>query len=181
MADPCIYIRIDGKDVSFLAIYIDDCMVFTLEHLVSHIKKILHDSFKMTNLREASLILSLEVLHNCTSRSICLHQTGKIQEILHDFTHKNAKPIGTLMEPSLSTPQAQENYRQGHHHSIPFSHGASQLPGPCLKTQHHIHHQHAQPASERLQEESLDSSQASPSLFMQNKGSGYSVQPTSTT
>jgi len=30
-----------------------------------------------------------------------LHQTGKIQEILHDFGCTNVKPIGTPIEPRL--------------------------------------------------------------------------------
>ncbi len=83
-------------------------MIFAPDHLIGLIKQILNNGFKMTNLSEASSILSLEILHNCNNGAIHLHQAGKVQEILLDFAHKNAKLIGTPMEPGLQLPKLEK-------------------------------------------------------------------------
>jgi len=91
----------------------------------------------MKDLGEASLVLSLEIIHDRARGVLFLRQAGKIQEILHNFGCTNVKPIGTSIEPRL-----QLNKLDGTENkflNLPYHSAMTELPCPLLQTRYCLH------------------------------------------
>ncbi|ELR21400.1 GagPol, putative [Acanthamoeba castellanii str. Neff] len=80
--DPCIYVRVHDNKTSFVAIYIDDCMIISPNDQIEDIKALLHQGFQMKDLGEAKSVLGLEVLRDQGLGAIYLRQAGKIHELV---------------------------------------------------------------------------------------------------
>jgi hypothetical protein len=100
--DPCVYIHHVGGAITFISLYIDNCTIITSKSLLQATKDVLMAKFNMTNLSEASSILSIKVLHDHKHGSLSLHQVGHINAILVCYGLVDCKPQYTLMTAGLS-------------------------------------------------------------------------------
>jgi hypothetical protein len=63
--DTCIYIKKQGEQRVFIAIYVDDCMIITPHDLLQMTKNMLSSGkFKVKDLGDAKSLLGYEILHN---------------------------------------------------------------------------------------------------------------------
>jgi hypothetical protein len=98
-ADLCIYIlkTVHSQPLTIVSVYIDDCLIIGLRMNVDRIKQQLAGKILIKDLRPASSILSVEVLHDCHTHTLQLHQQGHIKGILKKFGMHDSKPVATLM------------------------------------------------------------------------------------
>jgi hypothetical protein len=101
-ADPCVYIHHVGRAITFISLYINNCMIIASESLLQATKDVLMAKFDMTNLSEASSVLSIKVLHNHKHSSLSLCQVRHINAILACYGLVDCKPQYTLMTAGLS-------------------------------------------------------------------------------
>ena len=100
----------------FIAIYFDDLLIMSkvktdLDTLQDELKA----RFKMTDLRDVSYYLGMQVDINSDKSEITLHQTTYLKRILEQFHMQDCKPIFMPMVPGIgnlllpSEEQADEN------------------------------------------------------------------------
>lgn len=98
--DPCIYFKIvDDKNILFVAIYVDDLLIFT-NNLESkkNIKEELNNKFKMKDLGDVSYCIGVHVERDRQNGIIYLDQKKYILEILNKFGMSDCKPVKTPMD-----------------------------------------------------------------------------------
>lgn len=99
--DPCIFFQIDGKNMIFIAIYVDDVLFFTNSHEMKlNSQCILTSNFKMKDLGEAEYCVGLHITRNKSEGIIYLDQQKYIGEILDKFNMLNCKSVDTPSDPN---------------------------------------------------------------------------------
>lgn len=98
--DPCIYFKIvDEKDMLFVAIYVDDLMIFTNQQKsADYFKNELSKRFKMKDLGEICYCLGMHVERDRTKGKIYLDQRKYILEVLNKFGLSDCKPVNTPLD-----------------------------------------------------------------------------------
>lgn len=93
-ADSCVFIRRNGSDVTFLAIFVDDGLVFsTNESCIQPVIKYLQTHFEMTT-SEADYFLGLEI-NRMSDGSIHLGQSTCTKKLLCKFGFESANAVST--------------------------------------------------------------------------------------
>ncbi|XP_062544965.1 uncharacterized protein LOC134211764 isoform X1 [Armigeres subalbatus] len=112
--DSCLYYRIDGKQTLFVAIYVDDVIIFSSdEELTKEIKAKLNKTFRMKDLGKASSCLGIRI--NREKSAVALDQEAYIESILARFNMQSCKSVSTPMNPSVKltktmTPQSADDF-----------------------------------------------------------------------
>lgn len=95
--DPCVYFN--ENSTLFLAIYVDDILIFWQDENVLHeLKKKLSQSFKMKDLGEAQGCIGMKITQKADG--IELDQIKYINDIIVRFQMQNAKPISMPSDPN---------------------------------------------------------------------------------
>lgn len=82
--DPCLYYLIDGNRILFVAIYVDDVIIFSNdEALTNDIKAKLSDAFRMKDLEKASNCLGIRITRE--KNAVALDQEAYIESVLARF------------------------------------------------------------------------------------------------
>ena len=90
--EPCVYKRIQGRNVIFLVLYVDDILLIENDkHVLSDVKSWLHKQFDMKDLGEANYILGIKVLRDRKNKLLALSQASYIDKILAKFNMENSK------------------------------------------------------------------------------------------
>lgn len=98
--DPCLYYLIDGNRILFVAIYVDDVIIFSNdEALTNDIKAKLSDAFRMKDLGKASNCLGIRITRE--KNAVALDQEAYIESVLARFNMENSKPVSTPMNPGV--------------------------------------------------------------------------------
>ena len=85
--EPCVYKKIDGNDVSFLVLYVDDILLIGNDvGTMSSIKVWLSSQFSMKDMGEASYILGIKLLRDRKQRMLGLSQAAYIDKMLVKFS-----------------------------------------------------------------------------------------------
>ncbi len=92
-ADPCVYVRKQGGNISVVSIYVDNCLIIGRHLHVNEIKVSLAKKFKIKDLGPVNLILGIEVLHDCGKGTTCLCQSSHIDSLLAKFNMVDVKPV----------------------------------------------------------------------------------------
>jgi hypothetical protein len=96
--DPNLYFFVKNDLYTILLLYVDDIILTGDDDAtISHIKRTMMDSFKMTDLGDARYYLGIEL--DYTEDGIYFHQKGYIEKLLDRFGMINCSPLLVPMNP----------------------------------------------------------------------------------
>ncbi|XP_073811779.1 uncharacterized protein [Musca autumnalis] len=94
--DPCIYYNISGPKIFFIAVYVDDILIFSNnDAFKDKVKSELQRSFSMKDLGAAKNCVGLHITRNRDKGEIYVDQTIHVNEFLRRFNMAECKPIST--------------------------------------------------------------------------------------
>lgn len=98
--EPCVYFRYERKQLTIIALYVDDILLFSPSNQIKkEIKERLMREFEMKDLGKVHEFLGMRV---CTENDvITLDQTVYIKSVLKRFQMEDCKPVSTPMEVGL--------------------------------------------------------------------------------
>jgi uncharacterized protein YuzE len=98
--DPCIYVRWDGDECSFITVWVDDLMLFaSSEKMMRHMKDSIESEWEVTDLGEPSKIVGIEITQ--TPDRLCISQTKYIESLLKKEGMDNANAVGMPLDPNV--------------------------------------------------------------------------------
>lgn len=94
--DPCVYAQRNGKFLVYVAVYVDDLLIFSNNvSMKNKLKNSLSYHFKMKDLGEAKSCIGIHITRNRQDGKIYLDQTKYIDCILDKFGMNECNPIKT--------------------------------------------------------------------------------------
>lgn len=97
--DQCVYHYIDGEKILYVAIYVDDVLVFCNDlDTINELKLDLAKNFKMKDLGEAFSVLGVRITRDYQKGTIKIDQTKYIEEILNRFSMSDCKAVSTPID-----------------------------------------------------------------------------------
>lgn len=98
-ADQCIYYLIAGDKMLFVAIYVDDVLIFTNDDQIENrLKEELCGNFRMKDLGDASSVLGIRISRDRRAGTIAIDQTQYIANVLKRFGMDGANPVVTPLD-----------------------------------------------------------------------------------
>ncbi|GJQ68570.1 hypothetical protein Trydic_g17127 [Trypoxylus dichotomus] len=98
-ADPCLYWSNRNRNITLIAIYVDDILIFSKDtKTVEGIVRTMSNEFELKNLGEAQYCLGIEF--NIKDEEISILQKGYIQDVLERFGVTDCKPISIPFNPN---------------------------------------------------------------------------------
>lgn len=99
--DPCVYVSLVGQKRTYLAIYVDDFMIFSNDvNMQNFLKSELHRRFKMNDIGESKYCVGLRITRDRKNGQLFLDQERHILDLLLKFNMADCKPISTPMDPN---------------------------------------------------------------------------------
>lgn len=99
--DPCVYHEIDGKIMLFVAVYVDDLLIFTNDdHVKCNLKKFLKSNFMMKDIGAATSCVGMQIVQSKNHDRIEIHQSNYIRDILVKYNMADCNPISTPVDPN---------------------------------------------------------------------------------
>ena len=78
-ADPCIFVRSEGTDLTIISVYVDDLVIITkTPEMMRIIKDSLATRFKMKDLGKLHYCLGITVEYDEEKKCLWMHQRGSI-------------------------------------------------------------------------------------------------------
>ena len=101
-ADSSILVRRTHKTVTIISVYVNNLLIAsqTLQE-VSCMKAVLNGAFKMSDLKEARVIVSFRVIRNWNKHTLTLNQASYIEEVLQEEEMQNCSPVEVPMKLKL--------------------------------------------------------------------------------
>lgn len=99
-SDPCIYIRINGSDLTLIGIHVDDMVIVSSAESFNNLRKALQATFDITDLGIASLFVGIQIDRD-ERGSITLNQSRYIDTILERFKMLECNPAHTPLDPNV--------------------------------------------------------------------------------
>jgi Reverse transcriptase (RNA-dependent DNA polymerase)/gag-polypeptide of LTR copia-type/Integrase core domain/GAG-pre-integrase domain len=98
-ADPCVFRRKQNGVLTYLALFVDDCLIFSdnLDGLKAF-KLELASKFKMKDLGEAKLFLGLQLERDRAKKILRIHQRLYTESMVERLQLHESKPVQTPME-----------------------------------------------------------------------------------
>lgn len=101
LVDPCVYFDITLPKMTFVAVFIDDLLIFTNDQQKKlFLKKKLSERFKMTDLGESNFCVGLRLTRDRAKGTIFLDQKRHIADLLLKFNMVDCNPVDTPMDPN---------------------------------------------------------------------------------
>lgn len=98
-SDTCLYIKGEGENKVYLGVYVDDLLIATGNmDALAYTKKVLTETYHMTDVGLAKKFLGIEVEHQ-PDGSIKLHQNAYVRKILETYEMANCKAASTPFVP----------------------------------------------------------------------------------
>lgn len=105
--DPCIYFNIKNQSRLYVAVYVDDLLIFTNNiNEKNRLKTELSKQFKMKDLGEAHSCVGLRITRDRNNGKIYLDQQQYTEEILTRFNMFDCKPVATPADPNQKLTKA---------------------------------------------------------------------------
>ena len=90
--EPCVYKKISGRAIIFLALYVDDILLIGNDiPTLQSVKSWLGKCFSMKDLGEATYILRIKIYRDRSKRLIGLSQSSYIDKVLKWFSMQDSK------------------------------------------------------------------------------------------
>lgn len=126
--DPCIYFKLVGNDMIFIAIYVDDVLYFTNSNAFkADLHHILTSKFRMKDMGEAECCVGLHITRDKSSGTIFLDQRKYIGEILEKFNMSNCKYIDTPSDPNQRLKKGESGDPDFNSETIPYRQAVGSL------------------------------------------------------
>src|SRR5438270_6684802 len=96
--DHCVYLKQSKSGFLILTLYVDDILMASNDkRLVSETKAWLSSQFDMKDMGDATYVLGVKILRDCSRGTLGLSQEMYIRKVLKHFNMAKAKPIDTLV------------------------------------------------------------------------------------
>lgn len=97
--DQCIYYCINGNKILYVAIYVDDVLIFTNDDVLGNKLKItLSDNFRMKDMGEASSVLGIRIIRDKSNGSIAIDQSQYLADVLNRFGMSDCNAVSTPLD-----------------------------------------------------------------------------------
>lgn len=97
--DQCLYFLMDDKKMIFVAVYVDDVLIFSNnETMTKQLKDELCRNFQMKDLGNASSILGIRITRDRAAGTIAIDQSQYINNVLDRFEMSNCNAVVTPMD-----------------------------------------------------------------------------------
>ena len=101
-ADPCVFIRVEGKSVTVIAVYVDDLILITaMSEDMTKLKKSLESRFKMKDMGEFHYCLGISAIQDKEKGCLWIHQKQYISRMLEKYSLMDANPVTTPADPNV--------------------------------------------------------------------------------
>lgn len=115
--ESCVYTRTLGANIIFLAVYVDDILIFyNNAEEMKKVKQNLMSKFEMKDLGKAQLFLGMRIVQG--RGFIKIDQAEYIEKLLHKFGMDNCKTASTPAVPGLQFSKPDPSYKPDE--SIPY-------------------------------------------------------------
>ena len=95
-ADPCVFVRVIGDNLTIVAVYVDDLILVTVNQAeMDELKEALACRFKMKDMGELHYCLGISVVQDKKNGCLGIHQKQYIQKMLEKFKMVDAKTVTT--------------------------------------------------------------------------------------
>lgn len=94
--EPCVYVRRAGKDLTIIALYVDDFYIFS-NCSIDILLKILQKEFSVKHLGSLQNCLGMKVTRDRQKGILTLDQSNYLKRILIRFGMSECKPVATPM------------------------------------------------------------------------------------
>lgn len=99
LVDPCVYFDINLPKMTFVAVFIDDLLIFSNDNVKkTFLKAKLRERFKMTDLGEAKFCVGLRINRDRQKGIIFIDQKRHIADLLLKFNMVDCNPVTTPMD-----------------------------------------------------------------------------------
>lgn len=99
--DPCVYFMINGQKRTYVAVYVDDSMLFSNDDPIKRLVKTqLARRFQMKDLGEAQFCIGIRISRDRQNGIIYLDQKRHILDLLAKFNMKDCNPVATPADPN---------------------------------------------------------------------------------
>lgn len=99
--DTCIYFRVVRDDILFVAVYVDDLIIFSSNQKTKNsLKAHLQSTFEMTDGGEAKFVLGMHIERDRRAGTISIDQHKYIGEVLQRFNMADCNPVSTPVDVS---------------------------------------------------------------------------------
>lgn len=96
LVDPCVYFRVDGNKRTYLALFVDDFIIFSNDlEMKTNLKSQLKNRFLMNDLGEAKFCVGIRITRDRQHGIIYLDQERHILDLLAKFGMADSKPVST--------------------------------------------------------------------------------------
>lgn len=101
-SDHCVYVKRDGEDMIFVALYLDDLILASsTSKMLQETKQALSKRFEMTDMGQLKYFLGIEIEQDLILGTLTMRQTKFACEILTKFNMENSKPVRTPQDLGL--------------------------------------------------------------------------------
>ncbi|GJX51106.1 putative retrotransposon protein [Tanacetum coccineum] len=106
--EPCVYLKANGSNVTFLILYVDDILIMGNNiPMLQDVKSYLGRCFAMKDLGEAAYILGIKIYRDRSRRLIGLCRSAYIEKILKRYHMENSKRGSIPMQEKLRLSKSQ--------------------------------------------------------------------------
>nr|GEX91477.1 retrotransposon protein, putative, Ty1-copia subclass [Tanacetum cinerariifolium] len=106
--EPCVYIKANGSNITFLILYVDDILIIGNSiPMPQSVKTYLGKCFAMKDLGEAAYIFRIKIYRDRSKRLIGLCQSAYIEKILKRYCMENSKRGSIPMQEKLKLSKSQ--------------------------------------------------------------------------
>jgi hypothetical protein len=90
--EPCLYMKVSGRKVVYLVLYVDDILLIGNDiPMLTSVKEWLAKHFQMKDLGQAERILGIRIYRDRSKRILALSQESYIDKVLERFSMENSK------------------------------------------------------------------------------------------
>nr|GEU50352.1 retrotransposon protein, putative, Ty1-copia subclass [Tanacetum cinerariifolium] len=106
--EPCVYLKADGSNITFLILYIDDILIMrNIIPMLQSVKTYLGKCFAMKDPGEVAYIFGIKIYRDRSRRLIGLCQSAYIEKILKRYCMENSKRGSIPMQEKIKLSKSQ--------------------------------------------------------------------------
>uniref|UniRef100_H3GB73 Reverse transcriptase Ty1/copia-type domain-containing protein n=1 Tax=Phytophthora ramorum TaxID=164328 RepID=H3GB73_PHYRM len=106
-SDHCIYLKRDGQDMIFVALYINDfVLASSSDKILLDTKQALSKRFEMTDMGQLKYFLGMEIEQDVVTGKMSMRQTKFAKDIMQKFSMDKSNPVKTPQDPGLKLTKA---------------------------------------------------------------------------
>ena len=110
ISDPYIYVKFNNNDLFFIAVYVDELLLFSRSKSeIEQVKNLLKFEFKVTDFGEVKYFLGVHVTHDSDKGTIFLNQRAYAENVLRRFGLSEANSVKSPMDPNVKFLQCNDD------------------------------------------------------------------------